>query len=114
MFVGGRKLVIECPPWCVTDHGAASEAFLNDVVHEGAPVALSVPSSSPEQEQLLIVRLVQWPFAAQESDRKVSLTLEAADDTDAVNLDVASASSVARRMEEHAARLRQLAELVTP
>ncbi|WP_158712127.1 DUF6907 domain-containing protein [Streptomyces rimosus] len=111
--VRDRRVVIECPPWCVTAHEAAPEAFLNDVVHEGEPMALSVPTSCSEQEQVLIVRLVQWPFAAQESDRRVLLALEVAGDSDPVALDAALAFSVARGMEEHAVRLRQLAEAVT-
>ncbi|KOG53153.1 hypothetical protein ADK76_29000 [Streptomyces griseoflavus] len=83
------------------------------MVHEGEPMALSVPTSCSEQEQVLIVRLVQWPFAAQESDRRVLLALEVAGDSDPVALDAALAFSVARGMEEHAVRLRQLAEAVT-
>ncbi|WP_238783005.1 DUF6907 domain-containing protein [Streptomyces monomycini] len=111
--VHGQQVVIECPPWCVTAHDDAHDALLDDVVHESAPTALSVPSSSSGQEQVLIVRLVQWPFADQESDRRVSLSLEVAEDSDVVKLDASLASSVAKSMEEHAARLRKLAEVVT-
>lgn len=111
--VRDRQVVIECPSWCVTAHEAGSDPHLDDVVHEGAPTALSVPSSSSGQEQVLIVRIVQWPFADQESDRRVTLTLEVAEDSDVVELDATLASSVAEGMEKYAAHLRRLSNVVT-
>jgi hypothetical protein len=60
--VNGRRIVIECQDWCVTDHVAENERHLEDVAHRGAPVDLVLPGVESELQLLAYARLGEYPF----------------------------------------------------
>lgn len=50
-LVGGRRMYVECPSWCVTDHLVEAERCLADVEHRSTLADLLVPGG--EEARLL-------------------------------------------------------------
>ena len=108
--VRGQRITVTCPDWCVTDHSATDLAFIEDLSHEGARIAMQMPSYPSGTEQTMIAYLAQRPFTRTAEDRAPRLALEAADDADAVELDAALAQAVALSMRAHADRMLEMSK----
>lgn len=111
VLVRGRHVSIDCPPWC-TDGHAERYAFLEDVSHRSDSIALSVPTFEGPAEQALIARIVQWPFAGDQT-AKPYVSLEATSDGDCANLDEAAALAVSDQMIAHGHAFRALIGIIS-
>lgn len=109
VVVRGVPLSVPCPSWCTVDHSSVDLLFLEDLSHQGGTVSLPVPAFGGQEEQVLIARVMQFPFSPTAEGRGPRVALEAADDSDPARLDAAGVESVADSLEQHAAVLRDLA-----
>lgn len=100
--VRGIAVMIDCPPWCVTDHSAENLAFLEDLSHYGAPIALTVPMFGGGTEKVLIAHLALWPF----DGKGAYLALDADNSGEVSNLFEPAALAFADQLVAHAERIR--------
>lgn len=75
-LVDGRQIWIECPDWCVLDHVAANDRFLEDVYHSGEMIDLEVPRFNVDPMLLAFVRLGLDSFGSKPELKVPFLVLE--------------------------------------
>ncbi|WP_125047300.1 DUF6907 domain-containing protein [Streptomyces chrestomyceticus] len=109
--VGGVPVRVECPSWCVLDHGAAAPSHLEDVRHEGAPIRLVMPLYNGS-ETVMVARLSQWPFAPGGGRVYVAVDSDGCDEDAALYRDAALA--LADQLAAHAADIRRVALQADP
>lgn len=102
----GAEIPVDCPVWCRTDHATDDLMFIEDLSHEGPAFALSVPRHSGPDEQVLRVRMAQWPFTRQPS---AYLAIEAGDDGECAELRASAALAFADQITAHAETIRRMA-----
>jgi hypothetical protein len=104
--VNGRRIHVECEPWCVTDHLVESVRFLEDLEHAGEMTDLVVPGG-PGYRLLAHARLGSDPFGDDESTRGPYIVVD--DQSEPFVLTPAEADGLADRLEMFAQRMRVLA-----
>lgn len=109
-LVHGHLIHIPCESWCVTDHVAENEGFLEDVSHSGAMVDLVVPGGEPSYRLLAHARLSVDPFAPREEDRAPFVVID--DGSEGFQLSSEEADVFADRLEAFARRVRVLGRSV--
>jgi hypothetical protein len=107
--VCGSPVRIEDPEWCTGCDGDAV-IVLEDVQHQGAEVALTLPGLNGA-EAAVTVQLTSWPFSEKPAERAPYLSLVSSNG-DCMPLDAALAESVAVGLEAHAQRVRALTGLL--
>ncbi|SDL28457.1 DUF6907 domain-containing protein [Streptomyces indicus] len=106
-LVAGSHVHIECPSWCSLDHVAENEGHLVDVHHRGATSDLIVPTAGPEVELLLSTYLWSDAFSTRVAERAPVVVID--DGSEGFHLSPAQAVLFAARVEQFAARIRDLA-----
>jgi hypothetical protein len=107
--VCGSPVRIEDPEWCTGCNGDAV-VVLEDIQHQGAEVALTLPGLNGA-EAAVTVQLTSWPFSEKPAERAPYLSLVSSNG-DCMPLDAALAESVAVGLEAHAQRVRALTGLL--
>lgn len=108
VVIRGQRVTVECPNWCVRLHGETL-AGLDDLLHEGEPHAVGVPTLDGISPAM-VTRVSWWPFARDVEDRAPYLAVSLADGGDGADLAQRSVvEQLADDLERHAARLRALA-----
>ncbi|MFE4671078.1 DUF6907 domain-containing protein [Streptomyces sp. NPDC056723] len=105
--VNGRQVFIECPSWCVTDHVAENERYLEDVEHSGELFDLVIPGDSSGYRLLAHARLGADLFAPDPADRQPVVVVD--DGAKEHRLTPAEALQHADRLIAHGEQMRELA-----
>lgn len=75
-LVADKPVWIECPSWCVLDHVAENDRFLEDVYHSGEMADLEVPRFNGDPALLAFIRLGLDSFGSKPELRMPFLVLE--------------------------------------
>ncbi|MFF2475079.1 DUF6907 domain-containing protein [Streptomyces sp. NPDC058066] len=105
--VNGRQISIECPSWCVTDHVAENERYLEDIEHSGELFDLVIPGGSSGYRLLAHARLGADLFALDPVDRRPVVVVD--DGSMEFRLTPAEALQHADRLIAHGEQMRELA-----
>lgn len=108
-LVGGHRIWIEHPDWCVMDHVAENERHLEDVAHSGSMTDLVVPGGEPAYRLLAHVRLGADFFAPRAEDRGPFVVID--DESEGHHLTPAQADEFAVRLITFAEAVRALARV---
>ncbi|MFE4857329.1 DUF6907 domain-containing protein [Streptomyces sp. NPDC056670] len=109
-LIHGQPVWLPCESWCITDHIAENEGFLEDVSHSGAMVDLVVPGGEPSYRLLAHARLSVDPFAPREEDRAPFVVID--DGSEDFRLSPGQADVFADRLEAFARRMRALGRTI--
>ncbi|QES25861.1 hypothetical protein DEJ47_04790 [Streptomyces venezuelae] len=103
--MNGQQVWVRCEPWCVTDHVAENERFLEDVTHEGAAVDLLVPRPDGTLRLLASARVLMSDRGGPEDGPMVVVDFE---DVQSLYLSPDEVQTAADRVAAFEARLREL------
>lgn len=109
-LVHGQPVWLQCPVWCVTDHVAENEVFLEDVAHSGVMVDLVVPGGEPSYRLLAHARLGADSFVPRAEDRAPFVVID--DGSEGFQLSPAEAEVFADRLVAFAVQVRALGRTI--
>ncbi|MEV5944730.1 hypothetical protein [Streptomyces sp. NPDC051994] len=113
-LVHGQLIHISCPSWCVLDHVAENDRFLEDVYHSGEMVDLEVPRFNGDPALLAFIRLGLDTFGSKPELRLPFLVLEdGAGSGDGVYMRPEQAEEFADGLVAFAERVRAMARTIS-
>ncbi len=77
VLVRGQRVTVDDPDWCVLGDHHAPVNSLEDLIHEGEPFSINVPTLDGVAPAL-VTRMTSWPFARTEADRLPYLAIDIA------------------------------------
>ncbi|MCT9092889.1 hypothetical protein N4G70_29050 [Streptomyces sp. ASQP_92] len=110
-LIHGQPVWVQCPVWCVADHVAENEGFLEDVAHSGAMVDLVVPGGEPSYRLLVHARLGSDPFGPRPEERGPFVVID--DGSEGHHLSAVEAEEFAVRLVAFAEQVRARARLIS-
>ncbi|MER7963575.1 DUF6907 domain-containing protein [Streptomyces ardesiacus] len=102
----GSILYVECPDWCVVDHVADRNVFIQDISHQGEKATLSLTPTRGEQVPLEVY-LSEWPALAEDNGQP---RLDVDIDSEVYSYGRTAAMALADQMVAFAEDVRRLAE----
>lgn len=106
----GQTIHVACPDWCVVDHAATDEHYLEDVSHLGKQLSMTAPVGLNGSEDVLVAHVSQWTFSG---ETHPYLALDATGSGEFSELTKVQALAFADQIVAHAAMIRSLAERMT-
>jgi hypothetical protein len=96
---------IPCPSWCIVDHVAEQNVFLEDVNHQGERVAMNFAPSRGDRTPVEVY-VSEWPASREEDGPALAVDL----DYDVATYGRTAALSLADQLVAFAADVRRLAQ----